>query len=413
MSKIVISHPTGNTNVRSVIHVLHNNGILDTFHTCISCFKNSYLYYLSYIFKDIKRREFVYSIKNKTQTYPIKELSRIICQKLHLTIFTTHETGIFCIDNVYKDLDKKVSTYIKDKKTIHSIYAYEDGAYETFKTAKKNGIICLYDIPSIYWRAKQEILKKERQCNPKWISTFSGLNDSVNKFKRKDFEIEYSDTIFIASTYAKDCLKKYYPKQLPPIHVIPYGFPTINIQREYIPFKGRKIRALYVGALTQNKGLSYLFESIQGLEEHIELTVIGKGNINGCPVLKEALKKVNYIPSLPHDEVLQCMAEHDVFIFPSLFEGFGLVITEAMSQGTPVITTERTCAPDLITHDKDGWIVKAGESAPIRELLEKFIQHPEILQTVGKEAMKTASKRPWSCYENELIASIKTTLSIA
>lgn len=408
MKQIIVTHPTGNSNVRSTLCALYKNNMLYCFHTCIAIYKGTLMQTL------FKRRDFDKCLKHFIHIHPFKELGRLICSKLKFSSLTKHENGIFCVDAVYRDIDKKVAKYISNNfQKIHGIYAYEDGALSSFKTAKQHNIYCLYELPSIYWKAKQEILKQERLNNQEWISIFSGIYNSDNKLKLKDFEIEYSDTIFVASTYAKKCIEKYYPKQLPPIHVIPYGFPKINIQREYIPFKGRKIKAIYVGALTQNKGLSYLFESIQGLEEHIELTVIGKGNINGCPVLKEALKKVNYIPSLPHDEVLKCMAEHDVFIFPSLFEGFGLVITEAMSQGTPVITTERTCAPDLITHDKDGWIVKAGESAPIRELLEKFIQHPEILQTIGKEAMKTASKRPWSCYENELIASIKTTLNIS
>lgn len=146
------------------------------------------------------------------------------------------------------------------------------------------------------------------------------------------------------------------------------------------------------------------------MEHEFELTVVGIGDIEKCPILKKKLQKANYIPSLPHDAILKLMAEHDLLIFPSLFEGFGLVITEAMSQGTPVITTERTCGPDIITHGKDGWIVKAGSAQPIRELLEQFISNPMILQEVGRNALKTASSRPWPCYEQELATSVNTFL---
>ena len=104
-------------------------------------------------------------------------------------------------------------------------------------------------------------------------------------------------------------------------------------------FAGRKIKVLFVGGLSQRKGISYFFDAIKGLENDLEVTVVGSGNINNCKVLKKALSNVNYIPSLPHEQILALMAAHDLFIFPSLFEGFGLVITEAMSQGTPVITT--------------------------------------------------------------------------
>lgn len=114
---------------------------------------------------------------------------------------------------------------------------------------------------------------------------------------------------------------------------------------------------------------------------------------------------------MPHDEILKLMANQDLFIFPSLFEGFGLVITEAMSQGTPVITTDRTCGPDIIHDGKDGWIVEAGVSKPIKDLLSQFISDPGILTRTGQLARETASKRPWSVYEKTLAESVNHYLN--
>ena len=202
-----------------------------------------------------------------------------------------------------------------------------------------------------------------------------------------------------------------YPGELADIEVIPYGFPPINEKRIYKPFDGRKIKLLFVGGLSQRKGISYLFNAVEGLEDKIELTVVGRGNVESCPRLKQALGKVNYIPSLSHDAVLKLMAEHDLFVFPSLFEGFGLVITEAMSQGTPVITTDRTCGPDIIKNEIDGWIVEAANSSSIRKLLEIFIENPTLLHDVGQNALKKASSRPWSYYEKELAISVNNFLN--
>ena len=147
------------------------------------------------------------------------------------------------------------------------------------------------------------------------------------------------------------------------------------------------------------------------LEDKIDLTVVGSGNIESCPILKNELERIKYIPSLSHEAILKLMSEHDLLIFPSLFEGFGLVITEAMSQGTPVITTERTCGPDVITDGKDSWIVKAGSSQPIKDLLEQFINNPSILHIVGRNALLKASLRPWSCYEEEIAVSIENFIN--
>ena len=104
------------------------------------------------------------------------------------------------------------------------------------------------------------------------------------------------------------------------------------------------------------------------------------------------------------------MQKNDVLVFPSLFEGFGLVITEAMSQGMPVITTERTAGPDLITHDHDGWLIKAGSTIALQEAIEQLLIHPEKLAYAGIEAMQTAIKRPWEVYKKELTEIISKSL---
>ena len=407
MKKIVVSHPTGNANTRGVVDGFYKQGMLDSFHTCIACFENSYSYRLAVgPFKKFRRRTFSSFLQRCTYTYPVKELCRILALQLHWLQWTEHENGWFCVDAIYRDLDEHVAMYIaRYQQRIASVYGYEDGVLNTFKKAKELGIKCVYDLPIGYWRSMRKLLDIERKQNPDWAMTLDGFYDSNEKLQHKDQELALADRIYVASSFTKKTLEEY-PNKLAEVVVIPYGFPPVNTQRVYQPFEGRKLKLLFVGGLSQRKGLSYLFEAMKGLEDKMELTVVGSGNIDVCPALKEALDKVNYISTLPHEEILQLMAEHDLFVFPSLFEGFGLVVTEAMSQGTPVITTERTCGPDILLHGKDGWIVEAGTAEPIRELLECFIANPLLLQQVGRAAQQTAMNRPWSCYEKELAQSV-------
>jgi glycosyltransferase involved in cell wall biosynthesis len=411
--EIVIYHPFGNANTRAAVNGIYKQGILESFHTCIACFNGSFLYKLSAFgpLKELRRREFNSFLQSKTITHPFRELGRLLAPKLKLRGLTVHEKGIFCVDNVCHDLDNKVAKYvIQNKGNIGGIYAYEDLAQQTFSIAKKYNIKCLYDLPIGYWRAMRYFLNEDRQKNPEWAITLGGFNDSEKKLERKDEELKLADKIYVASSFTKKTLAMY-PGELADIKVIPYGFPPVNMDRKYDNIKNRKIKVLYVGGLTQRKGISYFFEALKGLEDKIEITVVGKGNLNKCVPLKKALSKINYIPSLPHDEILKLMASQDLFIFPSLFEGFGLVITEAMSQGTPVITTDRTCGPDIIHNGKDGWIVEAGVSKPIKDLLLQFISNPSILVTAGQSARNTALQRPWSVYEKELAESVNHYLN--
>lgn len=412
-NRILVAHPTGNANTRGALAGFRKLGILQSFHTCVACFEGDVLYRLGALgpFREFRRRLFDKSIEKLTYTYPHKELMRIVAGKLHKTGWTAHETGKYCVDKVYQDLDHKVSRYLqKHYDEVSAVYLYEDCATEIADVARKHNLKYIYDLPIGYWRTMHRLLDEEGKRNPEWAVTLGGLNDSHAKLLCKDEELRRADKIYVASSFTKATLKDY-PGSLADIEVIPYGFPPVNDYRDYTPLEGRKLKVLYVGGLSQRKGISYLFEAVKGLEDKIELTVIGRGNVEGCKALKEALGHVNYIPSLPHDEVLKVMAANDVFVFPSLFEGFGLVITEAMSQGTPVITTDRTCGPDIMHNGKDGWIVEAGTSEPIRRTLEDLISNPSKLISAGMAAKATAAKRPWSSYEKELANSVNKYLN--
>lgn len=411
--QIIISHPNGNANTRGAVYGINHHGMLYRYVTSIALFSSGLWYRLSKLpgLCVFMRKKYDDTIQNKTVCYPLKELGRQICGILKLNSLIKHETGVFCTDKECEYIDKKTATllaYVTEK--ADAVYCYEDVALYTFRKAKALNKTCIYDLPIGHWRAMRRLLDEERKKLPEWAMTLGGFNDSDEKLARKDEELRLADKIYVASSFTKWSLKDF-PSPLAEIEVIPYGFPPVNSRRKYLPFEGRKIRVLYVGGLSQRKGIAYVFDAVKGLEENVELTVVGQGNIEGCPVLREALGDINYIPSLPHDKILDLMGTQDIFIFPSLFEGFGLVITEAMSQGTPVITTNRTCGPDIITHGKDGWIVEAGTSKPIRDLLMKFIETPSLLEQIGRAAMQTAVQHPWCKYEAELAESISNFLN--
>ena len=293
----------------------------------------------------------------------------------------------------------------KHVEKVDLVYCYEDIALNTFQKAKQHHKHTCYDLPIGYWRYSRKLMADEKQKNPDWYKTIGGFNDCEKKTVNKDKEIELADFIIVASSFTKKSLSLY-PGELPPIYIVPYGFPPVNDKRQYSFTEHQKIKLLYVGGLSQRKGLSYMFDALKGLEDYYELTIVGGGDIDRCKSLRQSISNHHYLPPMSHDKILKLMSESDILIFPSLFEGFGLVITEAMSQGTPVITTDRTCAPDIITNGEDGWIVNAADSKAIREVLEKLKTNKSEIVRVGKNARDTAQKRPWNVYQQEMIETI-------
>jgi len=408
-TKLIVSHPTGNANVRALTYSLAENGLLHQFYTCIAFFESSYFYKFIKLkpLKEFTKRTFPNNIRTLTSHRPAKELLRLILKKMNYSKYTKHETGPFCIDSVYKDLDRYVAGKLIDE-TI--VYSFEDGALENFKKAKSKGIKCLYELPIGYWRAMRDLLDKERILNPEWAITMETFKDSKIKLQRKDEEIELSDHIFVASSFTKKTLE-YYSGKLPSISVVPYGFPPVFEKRKYQAINGRKLKLLFVGGLSQRKGISYLFKAMEVLADKVELTIVGQEPVKDCKILYQNLENHRWISALSHSEILKTMRNNDILIFPSLFEGFGLVITEAMSQGTPVITTNRTCGADLIENDIDGWIVPAGSSDAIVDRVNKILNDPSCLERVGKMAMRKAKTRPWNVYGEEMVDAIGNYLN--
>lgn len=407
--KILVSHPTGNANVRAVINAFERHKLLKEFDTTIAT--NPDAGWLNLLPENLRneflRRSFDID-QNLINSFPLKELGRLALPKMGLKRLTQHEVGPFSVDSIYRNLDLAAATRLKElshKNQISAVYAYEDGALSSFKMAKSKGVGCYYDLPIGYWKSARRLLHEERVKNPKWANTLTGFKDSEEKLERKDKELMLAERIFVASTFTKKTLEEF-DGYLPYIEVIPYGFPEVNELKQYQSLNGRKLKILFVGGLSQRKGISYLFDAIKGLEDQVSLTVVGQKSVPDCEVLNENLTHHTWVPSMPHHEVLACMRNHDVFVFPSLFEGFGMVITESMSQGLPVITTKRTAGPDLIDNKENGWIVETASSKAIRDVLEEILSDESLLVRIGKAAQLKAKTRPWSVYGDELVEAI-------
>ncbi|HEY6071674.1 MAG TPA: glycosyltransferase family 4 protein, partial [Chthoniobacterales bacterium] len=184
------------------------------------------------------------------------------------------------------------------------------------------------------------------------------------------------------------------------IDIIPYGAPS-PISDEIKQPSG-KLKVLFAGSLGQRKGLSYLLKAIDLTNSSVELTLLGRKAAAGCLPLEEAVRKYRWIPSLSHDAMLREMQNHDVLVLPSLFEGFGLVILEAMAQGLPVITTEHTAGPDMIQNEVEGFIVPIRSAEAIAARLDLLASDRERLMSMKIASKRKAASLGWENYHRRL-----------
>jgi len=89
-------------------------------------------------------------------------------------------------------------------------------------------------------------------------------------------------------------------------------------------------------------------------------------------------------------------------VLPTLADGFGMVITEAMSQGIPVIASENCCGPDVIEPGKDGWIVSAGDIDKLSAQMQWCVANPQQVAACGNAAKQKAANWQWPQYRQKL-----------
>ena len=99
----------------------------------------------------------------------------------------------------------------------------------------------------------------------------------------------------------------------------------------------------------------------------------------------------------------------DVLVFPTLSDGFGMVVAEAMAHGLPVITTDQAGAADLVSPD-NGLIVPAADAQALAHALQWCLDNRDRLHTMRFHAFETARRRQWPHFRHDLIAALERGL---
>lgn len=170
---------------------------------------------------------------------------------------------------------------------------------------------------------------------------------------------------------------------------LPRGFRTAH------GFSGHEPLLLYVGGFYPNKRVDRLVHVAAQTGAH--LAVIGKEQdkrhgLDECRAIAERTgAKVKFLGKLPREDVLAAYAEADLFLLGSDFEGFGLVLLEAMAAGLPFVATRAGAAPDLAAHG-------AGLSVPAERIADEtraLLDDAPRRKTMGEAGRKAVGAYEW------------------
>jgi glycosyltransferase involved in cell wall biosynthesis len=167
------------------------------------------------------------------------------------------------------------------------------------------------------------------------------------------------------------------------------------------------LSVVWAGNFTIGKGAHYFLDAWRALAAVRTIRARVYGGI-GLPewVLKPTLPGLALMGSVPQVDLFSAFERADVLVFPTLADGFGMVVTEAFSRGLPAITTDKAGASDLVKHGQNGLIVPAADAAALIEALQWCLDNRKTLYQMRFHALETARRWQWSDYRRLLIAKL-------
>lgn len=382
-------------------YIVVHAGKRDDYQVSIALFENNQLQYL--VTDDYFFRYFIISEKR----IPLHKVKISITALFWLIMFKIfkYEKLQFYKDRALSNKATKLANKTNSNLLAYSYYALP--AFINLKPQLKKILFQLHPY-SLYVK---NIFEEEIKLIPEAIHSLKKENELLLSKSQLDYlnnEINFADKIICASSFTKKSIIHYFPKMN--ISVVPYGVNFDNfIFRNKVQTEGKTLNVLFVGSFNQRKGIYYLLDAIQKLQNQnvdIALHLVGRGIIDDFIFEKFNIKKLKISYNLTISRLVEAYHNADVFVLPSICEGFGQVILEAMATGLPIITTENTSGLDIIENGKEGFVIPIRNVPLLVEKLTYFYNNRNEVIEMGKNAFIKSKKYDLDSFKQNLINCI-------
>lgn len=293
----------------------------------------------------------------------------------------------------------------------------------------------LFNLLTTYFR---RILGKDIFLMPVVTHTYAPLIENGVKRQIRSLEewifINYSDAIIVISEFTKITVERILSGHkdiiiaYPGLNVSPQNEDSLNNSSLDKPSSHGNIgivkdplsiHLLFVGYVIPRKGVDILIKSLEILIKtygfhNIILHIVG--DLERDPVFSKEIKdyccfaglekNVRIYGRISDAKLNELYNISDIFVFPSLWEGFGMVLIEAMHNQLPIVTTDAGAIPYLVKDGINGFLVPAGDAKRLARAMQKLIESPDLRRQIGENNYQLASKFTW----DESFTSIKAFL---
>lgn len=174
-------------------------------------------------------------------------------------------------------------------------------------------------------------------------------------------------------------------KIFPFLHLVERTALSASVQVDAVPRRGEPYRLLFVGQLIPRKRVDLLLDALSCITDlSWELTVVGSGELREQLAQQARELKmessVSFVQNIDNAEVFALMGRSDILVLPSRFDGWGAVVSEALSTGLPVVCSDRCGASDLLVGQPNGYVFSADDVVDLQRGIRYALTSPDILK---------------------------------
>ena len=277
-------------------------------------------------------------------------------------------------------------------------------ATEAIRAARAKSIGTALEYAVHHHEFNRALLVEELRRQPDYAASMQFHDASQSRDKRLDRELADVDRVVVFSEFSR---RTFLAAGVP-------GDKLVVNQLGVDPGRYRDVtrtadntfRVLFLGVLSQRKGISYLIDGFQRVAiPNSELLLVGTPWRGHSPWA--GIHGIRHLPWIDQRETPTLFGTADVLVLPSLVEGLARVLLEAMAAGVPVIATPNTGAEDIVRDGVDGYIVPIRDDDAIADRLLRLHADPALRHEMASAARERARGFSWEHYGDRCAAIVR------
>ena len=299
---------------------------------------------------------------------------------------------------------------IVTKTRPRALLAFSDVASDrTLPTCQRLGIPTILSMVHGDVREEQTVLEQEAEISPEFLSIYLGSGRLDRQeldwlHERRLRELELAERIAVPSDHIANTLMRYGTSR-DRIQVIPYAADCARFHPMTGKHHGSSCTFLFAGGISQRKGIKYLLQAWKLIRRPgWKLQLLGPLPGDTSPLLPY-LDSVELLGRVSHSQMPGLMAQADVFVFPSLFEGSAVVTYEALASGLPSVVTPQSGS--VVREGIEGYLVGPRDVRSLAARMEQLGCDPSLREQMSTAARKRALAFDWPRYHSALISLVK------